>query len=182
MVEFVKLADLRRASRAGHQDLREWQFRDEWLNNDTTTVLAWAGDEGCVLHEDVCPHAPTIEGPTAKGRMDEARELFAVEQPNGTFRYFGFCGLCLVKRIPNYGWEPTPRDWQLLDNLRQRLKDMKILDEQPVSGTEMIARMKRYGSANLTPTEFKRLIQFYEQTRGDEEDDLSSLVVLRRQR
>lgn len=178
MTEYMKLAELRKPSTPGHQDLREWKFRDELLHNDTSTILAWANNQSCILHQALCSHVARTEEPTAKGRMDEARELFALEQSKGTFRYFGFCGHCLVERVPNYGWQPTVRDVHLLENLRQRLRDMKILGEQAISRNEMILRMKRYSGGNITPAELNRLLQFYKELRSDDEDDLSALVVL----
>jgi hypothetical protein len=113
--------------------------------------------------------------------MDETRELFAVEQPKGTFRYFGFCGHCLAERMPNYGWEPTERDVQLVENLRRRLEDIRNRDAKPITATTMITRMKLYGNVDVSLAELKQLVEFYKQVLGDEELDLSSLVLLSRQ-
>jgi hypothetical protein len=178
----VRLADLRRPPTSDHQDLRAWVFRDKWLHNDTATVLAWPDDRGCVLHEHTCSHAPKTEEPSAKGRMDEARQLFALEQPKGRNRYFGFCGHCLVERSPNYGRKPTPRELDLVRNMVERLNDVRVLDESPISGAELLNRMRRYGSGDVTTHELKRLLSYYSQVRGDEEHDLSDFVVLKRGR
>lgn len=178
----MRLADLRKPSQQGTEDLREWRFLDRWRGNTTTTVLAWAGEHQCVLHEATCPHQSPQE-PTAMGRMDEALELFEIEQPHGQFRYFQFCGHCLMERIPNYGWKPTPRDWELRDNLRQRLADMRILGEDPIPDLEMIKRMKRYGSGDITPAALALLVDFdKQQALIKNEEDLSHLVIIRRRR
>ena len=179
MPEFVELESLRRPPTRGHQDLRAWRFRERWRNDDRSTVLAWASDHECVLHEARCAHASKTEAPTAKGRMDDARALFTDEQPKGEIRYFGFCGHCLTERIPNFGWEPSERDGQLLENLRQRLRDMHLLQEQPIKQGEMLARMRRYRSGAITPNELRRLLDYYKRTLGDGEPELSGLVELR---
>lgn len=177
MAAAQNLADLRRSHTTGHQDLREWRLRDEWLSDNTAAALAWAGEHGCVIHEALCSHVPQ-ETHTLAGTMAEVKELFAIEHPKGTRRYFGFCGHCLVERIPNFGWKPTPHDIALRDNLAQRLRDMYLLGEQPISRVEMVKRMTRYGSADLSRAEFKRLLDYYRAARGDEEgDDLSHLIV-----
>jgi hypothetical protein len=110
--------------------------------------------------------------------MDEARALFVEEQPKGDFGYFSFCGHCLTERIPNFGWEPTARDEELLAVLKQRMHDMKVLDEKPITLPEMIARMRRYTDGTIVSAELRRVIEYYKATRGDEEPDLSNLVIV----
>jgi hypothetical protein len=172
----MKLADLRRADTSRHQDLQKWRFRDALLQDDAATVLAWASDDGCMLHEARCSRIPAAEEPTAKGQPDEARELFTVEQPKGTSRYFDFCGYCLTERIPNYGWEPTERDLTLLATMRQVLNDVRLLGHRPISRAELAKRMTRYGES-VTPAELKRLIDHYKEERGEDDPDLSAHVV-----
>lgn len=177
MVEFVEPEDLRRPSTHGHQDLLAWRFRDRWLHDDTSTVLAWPNDHGCVFHEANCRHSSSTEEPTAMCRMDQVRAVFAVEQPKSTYRYFGFCGHCLTERIANYGWKPSEHDFALLETMRRLLTDVRVRGEQPISQIELIARMKRYPSGPLTKPELKRLIDYYRHQRGDEEDDATAYVI-----
>jgi hypothetical protein len=179
VLEFVELESLRRPPTRGHQDLRAWRFRERWRHDATSTVLAWASEHGCVLHDARCAHASKTDAPTAKGRMDDARALFAVERPKGEMRYFGFCGHCLTERIQDFGWVPTERDVQLLENLGQRLRDMHLLQEEPIKQGEMLARMRRYRSGAITPNELRRLLEYYKRTLPEDELDLSALVELR---
>jgi hypothetical protein len=170
------LADLRRADTSGHQDLKKWRFREVLLQDDAATVLAWASDAGCALHEARCSRITTEDEPTATGTAAEARELFEVEQPKGTSRWFDFCGYCLTERIPNYGWEPTERDLTLLGTMRQVLNDVRLLGHRPITRTELTKRMNRYGES-VTPSELKRLIDHYKEERDEDEPDLSAYVV-----
>lgn len=172
----MKLADLRRADTPRHQDLQKWRFRAALLQDDAASVLAWADDTACMLHEARCSRITTTEEPTAKGQVDEARELFEIEQPKGTVRYFDFCGYCLAERIPNYGWEPTERDLTLLATMRQVLNDVRLLGHRPITRAELTKRMNRYGES-VTPTELKRLIDHYKEELGEDDPDLSAYVV-----
>lgn len=176
MTPTTNLADLRRGSVPGKKDLRAWQFREKWSLNDTTTVLAWADDHGCVVHEHTCGSRPAGP-PTLASRMDEARQLFAIEQPMGTVRYFGFCGNCLTEKIPNYGWTPTPRDVKLRAILRMILNDLRLLGGRPISKAELVKRMNRYGET-VNARELKRLMVYDEQARSDEDPDLAAFVAL----
>jgi hypothetical protein len=173
--EFTKLADLRREDTSGHKDLQGWRFRAAWTDDDTSEVLAWADDSSCAIHEAHCSHIPADE-PTATGRMDDARALFAIEQPKGTVRYFDFCGHCLTERIPNFGWEPTERDLTLLATMKQVLNDVRVLSGRPIPRTELAKRMARYGET-VKPTELRRLVDHYKQERDEDEPDLSALIV-----
>lgn len=175
VVEFMELESLRRPDTPGHQDLREWRFKDKWRHDNDSTVVAWANNHECVLHEAQCSNLAKVV-PTAKGTMGDARALFAGEQPKGDVRYFGFCGLCLTERIPNFGWQPTARDVQLLADLRQLLNDMRLLEEKPIKAKEMIARLRRYRGGTVAPKEFTRLLRFYQDSVGDGDLDLSDLV------
>ena len=129
-----------------------------------------------MLHEATCPHTPAGEA-VATGRMVEARELFAIEQPKGSFGYFTFCGHCLVERIANSGWEPTPRDLTLLGTMRQVLNDVRLLGHKPITRAELTKRMARYGET-VTPTELKRLLEYDKRTRDEDAPDLSVHVTL----
>ncbi|WP_251449402.1 hypothetical protein [Microbacterium sp. Marseille-Q6648] len=177
----LKLVDpenLRQPDTPGQQDLRGWKFRAKWWNDDTSTVLAWAGPHGCVFHEVSCTHASRTEEPTALCRMDRVREIFDTEQAKGTFRYFGFCGHCLAERIANYNWKPDTRHLHQVSIMRQVLNDVRVLGESAIPWNELITRMKRYDSGDLTKRELKRLVDYYRYNRGDEEDDLTAYVSL----
>ncbi|MGV9195103.1 hypothetical protein ACQ143_12230 [Microbacterium sp. MC2] len=170
--------DLRGPDVPGRQDLLGWKFRDKYWNDDTSSVVAWASAFGCVFHEQRCSHTPQTEQPTALCRMDRVREVFATERLKGTVRYFGFCGHCLAERVANYGWQPSSSDLAQLNNMTERLNDVRILRESPITWSELITRMKRYGSGDLTKKELKRLLEYYRHNRGDEEEDLTRLVIL----
>ena len=176
MTESLKLADLRRDDTTGHPDLAGWRFRAAWAKDDTTKVLAWATDDAVTIHQAGCSHASSTEEPTAEGTMAEARELFAIEQPKGTTRWFNFCGHCLTERIPNFGWEPTERDLTMLATMRQVLNDVRLLGHKPISRSELTKRMARYGEP-VKPIELKRLIEHEKQNHDEDAPDLSLYVV-----
>lgn len=177
MVEFMEPERLRRPATPGHQDLRAWRFRDRWWNDDTSTVLAWATERGCVFHEAHCAHTPKFDAPTAKCRMDQVRAVFDLEHENGTFRYFGFCGHCLTARIAHYGWVPAEHDLAQLETMRRLLNDLRVLGESPVTKAELAKRMGRYDSGAISPRALERLLDYYRHARGDEEGDLAAFVV-----
>ena len=177
MMDYTDPEGLRLPPTTGHQDLSAWRFRDKWRSDDTSTVLAWANDHHCVFHAEWCSHVPRSAEPAAKSRVNLVREVFAREHGQGTFRYFGFCGHCLTERIANYGWEPSNHDLAQLETMLLLLNDIRVLEDRPTTVKELATKMKRYKSGAISPLALRRLIEYYKNTRGDEEYDLSAFIV-----
>ena len=176
-LELVDPEDLRQPDAPGRQDLRGFQFRAKYWNDDTSTVLAWSSSTGTVFHERHCSHYSRTEEPIALCRMDRVREVFETERTKGTVRWFGFCAHCLTESIPYYGWKPTERDEQTWRNVRQLLRDVRVLGEPPITGQDILNRLRRLDGTTLTSRELDQLLDYYE--RNDPEwDDLREHVVL----
>lgn len=181
MTNFRMLESLRRNPNPTQDDLRGWRFKEVWLDDDTATALAWADERACVFHEALCPHVST-EPWTETGLVAEARALFLAEQTAGSNSYFAFCGHCLIERVPNYGWSPTPRDLELVGNLRERLQDIQNLGGAPIDRAELVKRMNRYGSRDTTLRELDRLIDYFREQHSDEASGLLPLIEQKRHR
>lgn len=175
MVDFADPEDLRRRDSNGHQDLREWRFRDKWSHDDTSTVLAWAGGHGCVFHEMSCGHQPKDE-PDAKCRMDRVRETFDAERDKGVHRYFGFCGHCLAERTVDFGKKMSERRIEQYETVHDMLNDVRVLGLPRTTKKQLIARMRSYPCGAPTMRELKLILDYYAHVRGDEEDDLTAYL------